>query len=66
MLSVSCFEENQEVFLVDIQAEVVLSDIPYDLIFKCDQSGIHLLPAGYWTMHQAREKVIHIGYSDNK
>ena len=33
-VSVSCFNELQEVFLVDIKAEVLMNDIPKDLIFN--------------------------------
>ena len=40
-VSVSCFNELQDVFLRDIQAEVVMNDIPKDLIFNWDQTAIH-------------------------
>ena len=33
-VSVSCFNELQEVFLADIKAEVLMNDIPKDLIFN--------------------------------
>ena len=65
-VSVSRFEEIQEVFLADIQAEVVMNDIPQDLVFNRDQTGIELVPTGQWTMNRAKEKVIPIAHSDDK
>ena len=53
-------------FLADIQAEVVMNDIPHDLIFNWDQTGIQPVPTGLWTMHRAKEKVIPIAHSDDK
>ena len=65
-VSVSCFEEIQEMFLADIQAEVVMNDIPHHLIFNWDQTGIQLVPTGQWTMNRAKEKVVPIAHSDDK
>ena len=60
------FEEAQEEFLADIKAEVLMHDIPLDLVFNWDQTGIHLVPTGEWTMHQAKDKIIPISHSDDK
>ena len=65
-VTVSQFKEIQEEFLADIKAEVVMNDIPHDLIFNWDQSGIQLVPTGKWTMNRAGEKVITIAHSDDK
>ena len=58
------FEEIQEVFLADIQAEVVMNDIPHHLIFNWDQTGIQTVLTGQWTMNRAKEKLIPIAHSD--
>lgn len=34
----------QEVFLADIKAQVVMNDIPYELIINWDQTGVLLVP----------------------
>lgn len=65
-VSVSRFKEVQEDFLADIKAEVVMNEIPHDLIFNWDQTAIQLVPTGQWTMHRAKEKVIPIANSDDK
>lgn len=65
-VTVERFEEAQEEFLADIKAEVLMHDIPLDLVFNWDQTGIHLVPTGEWTMHQAKEKVVPITHSDDK
>ena len=60
------FEEAREEFLADIKAEVLMHDIPLDLVLNWDQTGIHLVPAGEWTIHQAKDKIIPISHSDEK
>lgn len=65
-ITVSQFKEIQEEFLADVKAEVVMNDIPNDLIFNWDQTGIQLVPTGQWTMNRAGEKVIAIANSDDK
>ena len=37
-----------------------MNDIPIDLVFNWDQTGIHFIPTGDWTMHQAKEKIIQL------
>ena len=39
-ISQSCFTELQDVFLTDIKAEVLMNDIPSDLIINWDQTSI--------------------------
>ena len=60
------FEEARETFLADIKAEVLMHDIPLDIVFNWDQTGIHLVPTGEWTMHQAKDKIIPISHPDDK
>ena len=60
------FEELKAVFLADIKAEVLMNDIPIDLVFNWDQTGIQLIPTGEWTMHQAKDKLVPITHSDDK
>ena len=59
-------KEIQENFLADIQSEVVMNDIPSDLIFNWDQTALRLVPTGQWTMHPAGAKVVPIANSDDK
>ena len=64
---VEMFQELKDVFLVDIVAEVVMNDIPDELIFNWDQTGLSILPTGEWTMEKRGEKVIiKISYFDDK
>ena len=65
-VSVSCFHELQDVFLRDLQAEVVMNDIPKDLILNWDQTAIQLVPTGDWTMNEAKVKKVVIANSDDK
>ena len=60
------FEELKEDFLADVKAEVLMNDIPRDLVFNWDQTAIQLVPTGQWTMNRAKEKVIAIKNSDDK
>ena len=65
-VTVECFEEAQEEFLVDIKAELLMHDILLDLVFNWDQTGIHIVPTGEWKLHQAKDKIIPIAHSDDK
>ena len=46
------FNLPKEHFLNDICAEVIMNDIPEDLIFNWDQTSIHLVPVSEWTMEK--------------
>ena len=59
-------EELREIFLADIQAEVLMNDIPPDLIFNWDQTGLHLVSTSEWTMNRSGAKVVVISKSDDK
>ena len=65
-ITVAHFEEVREEFLADIKAEVLMNEIPPQLIFNWNQMAIQLMPTGQWTMHRAKEKVIPIANSDDK
>lgn len=65
-ISVAHFEEVKEYFLADIKAEVLMNDIRDELIINWDQTPLHILPTGDWTMHQAGEKIIPIANIDDK
>ena len=45
-VSVEHFEEIKEGFFADLKAEVLMHDIPIDLVFSWDQTGIELVPTG--------------------
>ena len=62
----SWFSELKAEFLADIQAEVVMNEIPIDLIFNWDQTGLQLVPTGQWTMNEAKAKRVVIANSDDK
>ena len=65
-ISVSHFEEVKEHFLADIKAEVLMNDIPDELIIKWDQTPLHIIPTGNWTMNKAGVKIIPIANLDDK
>ena len=52
--------------LADIAAVVVFNEIPDELILNWDQTALHLVPTGQWTMHQAGRKVIPITHCGDK
>ena len=54
-ISLPHFKEIQENFLADIHAEVVMNKVPPELIFHWDQTALHLVSTGQWTMHYAGE-----------
>ena len=60
------FEELKEEFLADVKAKVLMNDIPKELIFNWDQTGLQFVPTGQWTMNRAKEKAIPIASSDDK
>uniref|UniRef100_A0A1X7SP85 HTH CENPB-type domain-containing protein n=1 Tax=Amphimedon queenslandica TaxID=400682 RepID=A0A1X7SP85_AMPQE len=46
------FEEVKAQFLLDVKAVVEFYDIPSSLIINWDQTGIHYVPVGSWTMEK--------------
>jgi len=60
---ISEFDEVREIFLADVAGVAVMRNIPKDLIFNWDQTG---LSTGNWTMHKSGAKVVPIAHSDDK
>ena len=50
-VAVSRFLELQGDFLADIQAEVVINEIPTELVLNWDQTALHLVPTGQSVDH---------------
>jgi len=44
------FKEVKQQFLTDISETIEFEEIPGDLIFNWDQTGINLVPSSVWTM----------------
>ena len=57
---ISNFAELKGEFLAAISAEVLMNDIPPQLIVNWDETAIQLVPTGQWTINQAKDKVISI------
>ena len=56
----------KEVFLADVAAEVLINDIPKNLIINWDQTGLSLVPTGGWAMEKEGAKTVSIAHSDDK
>jgi len=65
-ISALSFNEYRDVLLADVQAEVVMRNIPKDLIFNWDQTAIQLFPTGDWAMNETKAKRVVIANSDDK
>ena len=60
------FEEVKAQFLLDIKVVVEMDDIPFDLVINWDQTGIHYVPVGSWTMEKEGSKRVEIVAVDDK
>ena len=60
------FEESREIFLADVAAEVVMNEIPMNLIINWDQTALSIIPTGEWTMEKQGAKVVPIANADDK
>ena len=60
------FHELKEVFLADVTAEVLINNIPDELIFNWDQTSLSIIPTGEWTMEKRDEKVVKLDHLDDK
>ena len=60
------FEEMKKAFLEEVSTTVTMEDIPSELIFNWDQTGIHLIPVSPWTMEQSGAARVEISGIDNK
>ena len=60
-------EKEKEAFLSQVLDAVGLNDIPQELIFNWDQTGINLVPTALWTLDKKGKKQIKIaGYQDKR
>ena len=60
------FEESRDIFLIDVAAEVVMNEIPRDLIVNWEQTALSIIYTGDWTMEKQGAKVIPIANADDK
>ena len=58
-------QEMKEQFLADIAAEMILNDIPADLVINWDQTGLRIVPTGEWTIHFSGDKIVPVVGSGN-
>ena len=60
------FEQVKAQFLLDVRAVAEVEDIPFDLIINWNQTGIHYVPVGSWTIDKEGSKRVEIaGVDDN-
>ena len=61
------FNEKKREFLNDVATTVEMEEIPPQLIFNWDQTGIKLVPSASWTMNeQGAKRVELVGISDKR
>ena len=65
--SLQNFTEKKTEFLTDLASTVEMEEIPPQLIFNWDQTGIKLVPSTSWTMNkQGAKRVGLVGFSDKR
>ena len=64
--AVAEFEKLKKQFLVDVIATVEMKEIPLELIFNWDQTGIKIVPGTTWTMHQQGAKCVELSGAKDK
>ena len=65
-MTVENFEAVKEQFLLDVTAVVEMEDIPPELVFNWDQTGISIVPGSSWTMEVKGSKRVEIVDMDDK
>ena len=66
-MTVTNFEAVKEQFVLDVNAVVEMEDIPPELFFNWDQTGISVVPGSSWTMEVKGSKLVEIaGISDKR
>ena len=60
------YAEPKEQFLADIATEMILNDIPADLVINWDQTGLRIVPTGEWTMNLSGDKIVPVVGGDDK
>lgn len=65
-LTVANFEAVKEQFILDVNAIVEMEDIPPQLVFNWDQTGISIVPGSSWTMEAKGTKRVEIAGMGDK
>ena len=66
-MTVTNFEAVKEQFVLDVNAVVEMEDIPPELVFNWDQTGISVVPGSLWKMEAKGSKRVEIvGISDKR
>ena len=65
-IAIQNFDEVKTQFLLDIKAVVEMDELPFDLVINWDQTGIHYVPVGSWTMEKEGAKRVEIVAVDDK
>ena len=66
-VTVEDFDELKKLFLLDIRNIVQIDEVPAQLIFNWDQTGINYVPASNWTMEQVgSNRIVIIGKDDKR
>ena len=65
-VNIDDFKAVKQQFMFDIQVVVEMEEIPHDLIINWDQTGIHYIPVGSWTMEKEGAKRVEIAAVDDK
>ena len=65
-VTVEDFADMKAQFLLDIQAFVEFEEIPLELVFNWDHTGIHYVPVSNWTLEKEGAKRIVIAGLDDK
>ena len=61
------FRRLKKAFLVDVTTVVTMEEIPPELVFNWDQTGIRLVPCSSWTMERQGEKRVEmVGVNDKR
>ena len=56
-IDIDDFEAVKEKFLFDVKVVVEMEEILHDLIINWDQTGIHYIPVGSWTMEKEQNEL---------
>ena len=59
-MTVANFEMIKEQFLFDIQTVVEMENVPMELVFNWDQTGVSIVPGSMWTMELKGSKRVEI------
>ena len=65
-VTIQNFEELKAQFLLDVKVIVEMEEIPFNLVINWDQTGIHYVPVGSWTMEKEGSKRVEIVAVDDK